>query len=65
MNKMNDHKGNILGTLFTGFFAILSKLGAHFESHAQTYAALAAVIVASFTVTNIIRGWLKERKTKP
>ena len=61
---MYDHKGNILGTATTGFFAILSKLGAHFESHAQTYAALAAVIVACFTVTNIIRGWVKERQNK-
>jgi hypothetical protein len=59
---MKEHQGSLIGTWLTWVFALLSKLFEHFESHGATYAQLAAVIVAGFTITNIIRGWRRERR---
>lgn len=59
---MKENQTNIIGTGLTWFFAGLAKIATHFEAHGAAYAQLAAVVVAIFTVSNIIRGWRKNRK---
>lgn len=62
ITTMNDNRASILGTITSGSFAFLSNVASHFESHAQTYAAAAAILAAGFTIANIIKGWLNKRK---
>jgi hypothetical protein len=62
IKEMKENQTNIIGTGLTWMFAGLAKVATHFEAHGAAYAQLAAVIVAIFTVSNIIRGWRKNRK---
>lgn len=61
---MNDNKGNMFGMVLTGFFAWLSKAVAHFEAHASTYAAAAAIVVSIVTLANIFFGPFSKKRQK-
>jgi len=64
VTTMNDNKGSIIGTVLTTIFAWLAKIAANFESHAQAYASLAAVVVAIATLANIFFGPFSPRRKK-
>lgn len=59
-----NHKASILGTFISGFFAFLSHAAQHFEAHASTYAAFAAVVASMFTIANIVWGWVRKQRRK-